>query len=213
MTSASSTQTTETGAPKGAQTRVHRGTVVPVTGTYDLDTAHTTVEFVARHLMITKVRGRFGSFSGVVHIAEVPEESSVEVTIDAASVDTNQSQRDDHLRSPDFLHVEQHPTLSFTSTSVELRDDGHWAVAGDLTITGTTRPVVLDVEFEGANATPWGTNAVAFSATTEIDREDFGLTYNQALESGGVLVGKKVRIEINVEAIKRQEAEPERGAA
>jgi polyisoprenoid-binding protein YceI len=197
------TSTNETGVQTGAQTRPYRGTVVPIPGTYDLDAAHTTVEFIARHLMITKVRGRFGSFSGVVHVAEVPEESSVEVTIDAASVDTNQAQRDDHLRSPDFLDVDQYPTLTFKSTSVDLHEDGHWSVTGDLTVHGTTRPVVLDVEFEGANTTPWGTKAVAFSASAEIDREDFGLTYNQVLESGGVVVGKKVRIEINVEAVLR----------
>jgi len=185
--------------------RDHHGTPVPAAGTYDLDKAHTTVEFVARHLMITKVRGRFGEFSGAITVAEVPEQSSVEVTIDAASVDTNQDQRDAHLRSADFLDVEHHPTLHFASTRVEAGEDGHWNVTGDLTIVGVTRPVVLDVEFEGANATPWGSQAVAFSATTEIDREDWGLTYNQALETGGVVVGKRVRIELNVEAVLRAE--------
>jgi len=184
-------------------TRDFRGTPVPAAGTYDLDQAHTTVEFVARHLMITKVRGRFSDFSGVVHVADAPEESSVEVTIDAASVHTSQEQRDAHLRSADFLDVEHHPTLSFRSTKVEQGEGGTWKVTGDLTIVGNARPVVLDVEFDGANTTPWGTQAVAFSASTEIDREDWGLTYNQALETGGVVVGKKVRIELNVEAILR----------
>ncbi|MGA2522160.1 MAG: YceI family protein [Acidimicrobiales bacterium] len=184
-------------------TRQYRGTQVPAAGTYDLDQAHSAVEFVARHLMITKVRGRFAQFSGSLHVAEVPEDSSVEVTIDAASVDTNQDQRDTHLRSADFLDVENHPTLSFKSTKVELDGDA-WKVTGDLTIVGTTRPVVLDVEFDGANTTPWGTKAIAFTATTEIDREAWGLTYNQALEAGGVVVSKKIRIELNVEAILRQ---------
>jgi polyisoprenoid-binding protein YceI len=186
-------------------TRQYQGTAVPAPGTYDLDKAHTTVEFIARHLMITKVRGRFSEFSGEIHVAEVPEESSVAVTIDAASVDTSQDQRDAHLRSADFLDVENHPTLTFTSTRVELAGDDHWKVTGDLTIMGKTNPVVLDVEFDGANTTPWGTQAVAFSASTEIDREEWGLTYNQALETGGVVVGKKVRIELNVEAVLRQE--------
>jgi polyisoprenoid-binding protein YceI len=185
--------------------RQYRGAPVPVAGQYDLDQAHSTVEFVARHLMITKVRGRFADFSGVVNIAEVPEDSSVEVTIDAASVQTSQEQRDAHLRSADFLDVENHRTLTFKSTGVQLADDGTWKVSGNLTIVGVTRPVVLDVEFDGANTTPWGTQAVAFSAATEIDREDWGLTYNQALEAGGVVVSKKVRIELNVEAILRQE--------
>jgi polyisoprenoid-binding protein YceI len=199
--------TTTTTQPVTTSTRDYKGAPVPVAGTYDLDQAHTTVEFVARHLMISKVRGRFADFSGSVNIAEVPEESSVDVTIDASSVNTSQEQRDAHLRSGDFLDVENYPTLRFTSTSVKLDSDNEWKVTGDLTIRGATRPVVLDVEFEGANTTPWGTQAVAFSAATEIDREEFGLTYNQALETGGVVVGKKVRIELNVEAILRQDAQ------
>jgi len=185
--------------------RDHQGAPIPAPGTYDLDQAHTTVEFIARHLMITKVRGRFRRFSGALTIAEVPEASSVAVTIEADSVDTSQDQRDAHLRSADFLDVDSHPTLDFRSTAVEPADDDHWKVTGDLTLVGVTRPVVLDVVFDGASTTPWGTQAVAFSATTEIDREDWGLTYNQALETGGVVVGKRVRIELNVEAVLRAE--------
>ena len=186
-----------------AGTREYKGAVVPTPGVYDLDQAHTTVEFVARHLMITKVRGRFATFSGSLNVAEVPEDSSVEVSIDAASIQTSQEQRDEHLRGADFFEVEKYPTLTFKSTSVEF-DGGDWNVTGDLTVRDVTRPVVLKVEFEGANTTPWGTQAIAFSASTEIDREAWGLTYNQALETGGVVVGKKVRIELNVEAILRQ---------
>ncbi len=186
-----------------AATREYKGTVVPAPGVYDLDQAHTTVEFVARHLMITKVRGRFAQFSGSINVAEVPEESSVEVTIDAASINTSQDQRDEHLRSADFFEAEKYPTLTFKSTSVQ-PDGDSWKVTGDLTVRDVTRPVVLDVEFDGANTTPWGTQAIAFSAQTEIDREEWGLTYNQALETGGVVVGKKVRIELNVEANPRQ---------
>lgn len=183
-------------------TRDHRGTLVPAPGVYDIDPKHTSVEFVARHLMITKVRGRFDDVSGSITVADVPEESSVEVTIGAQSVHTGEEQRDAHLRSEDFFHVEQHPAWTFKSTKVEQSGD-HWHVTGDLTIRGTTRPVVLDVEFDGANATPWGTSAIAFSAETEIDREEWGLTYNQVLETGGVMVGKKVKIELNVEAVAR----------
>jgi polyisoprenoid-binding protein YceI len=202
--------TTTTGT---ASTREYKGAVVPTAGVYDVDQAHTTVEFIARHLMITKVRGRFNTFSGTVTVAEVPEESSVDVTIDASSIHTSQDQRDAHLRSADFFEADKYPTLSFKSTSVALDGDG-WKVTGDLTVRDVTRPVVLDVEFDGANTTPWGTQAVAFSASTEIDREDWGLTYNQALETGGVVVGKKVRIELSVEAIlRKEEGEQSEGAA
>ena len=195
---------TTTQAVSAPLTRPYQGTHVPHPGTYDIDKAHSAVEFVARHLMITKVRGRFAEFSGTIDIAEVPEESSVEVAIDASSIQTDQDQRDVHLRSEDFLHAEQHPTLTFKSTKVELEDEDHWKVAGDLTVRGTTRPVVLDVEFEGANVSPWGAKAIGFSASTEINREDFGLTWNQVLETGGAVVGKKVRIELNVEATLRE---------
>ncbi|HLI74260.1 MAG TPA: YceI family protein [Acidimicrobiales bacterium] len=202
---------TSTTTETGALTRRYNGVEVPLEGTYDIDNAHSTVEFVAKHLMVTKVRGRFDGFSGAVTVAEVPEESSVEVTIDAASIATAQSQRDEHLRSADFLHVEEHPTLHFKSTKVELAGDEHWKVTGDLTIRGTTRPVVLDVEFEGANVSPWGSRVIGFSASTDIDREDFGLTWNAVLETGGAVVGKRVRIELNVEASLRQ-AEGEQAA-
>ena len=186
---------------------------MPTAGVYDVDQAHTTVEFIARHLMITKVRGRFNTFSGTVTVAEVPEESSVDVTIDASSVHTSQDQRDAHLRSADFFEADKYPTLTFKSTSVALDGDG-WKVTGDLTVRDVTRPVVLEVEFDGANTTPWGTQAVAFSASTEIDREEWGLTYNQALETGGVVVGKKVRIELSVEAIlRKEEGDKAQGAA
>jgi polyisoprenoid-binding protein YceI len=195
--------TTTQGTEAGTLTRQYRGVEVPHPGTYDIDKAHSSVEFVARHLMITKVRGRFGEFSGSIDVAEVPEESSVEVTIDASSIQTDQDQRDTHLRSEDFLHVEKHPTLHFKSTKVELVDGEHWTVTGDLTLRGVSRPVVLDVQFEGANVSPWGTRAVGFSASTEINREDWGLTWNQVLETGGAVVGKKVRIELNVEATLR----------
>lgn len=192
-------------APNVALTRQYKGTIVPAAGVYDIDPKHTTAEFVARHLMITKVRGRLDDVSGVIRIAEVPEESSVEVTIGSGSVHTGEEQRDAHLRSGDFFDVENHPTWTFKSTAVELAGDEHWKVTGDLTIRGTTRQVVLDTEFDGANPTPWGPHAIAFSASTEIDREEWGLTYNMALEAGGVMVGKKVRIELNVEAQARQD--------
>jgi len=192
--------TTSSTAP--TLTREHQGSVIPAPGIYDIDAKHTSVEFVARHLMISKVRGRFDDVEGTIIVAEVPEESSVTVKIGAASVRTGEDQRDAHLRSGDFFDVDTHPHWTFTSTGVEQAGD-QWKVKGDLTISGVTRPVVLDVEFDGANSTPWGTTALGFSASTEIDREDWGLTYNQVLETGGVMVSKKIRIELNVEAVAR----------
>ncbi len=195
------TTTTSTAA---ALTREHKGTVVPVPGVYDIDAKHSSVEFVARHLMISKVRGRFDDVEGTITVAEVPEESSVEVTIGVDSVRTGEDQRDAHLRSGDFFDSENHPRWTFRSTAVAPHGDS-WQVTGDLTIRGVTRPVVLDVEFDGANVTPWGTTAVGFSASTEIDREEWGVSYNQVLETGGVMVSKKIRIELQVEASARPE--------
>ncbi len=186
----------------GTLTREHNGAVVPAPGVYDIDAKHTSVEFVARHLMITKVRGRFDDVEGTITVADSIPDSSVEVTIGADSVRTGEDQRDAHLRSGDFFDVETHPRWRFVSTKVEQAGDD-WKVTGDLTISGVTKPVVLDVEFSGANVTPWGTTALGFSASTEIDREDWGLSYNQVLETGGVMVGKKIRIELDVEAVAR----------
>ena len=192
--------TTETATP--TLVRDYQGHDVPQAGSYEIDGSHSNVDFVVRHLMISKVRGRFNSFSGAFTVAEVPEESSVEVSIDATSISTDDEQRDGHLRSADFFDAEQYPTLTFKSTGVEAVKGDHWKVAGDLTIKGVSKPVVLDVEFEGAQTDPWGGARVGFTASTEIDREDWGLSWNQALETGGVLVGKKIKIELGVEATK-----------
>jgi polyisoprenoid-binding protein YceI len=181
--------------------RTYEDREIPTAGDYTIDPTHSSVEFVGRHLMITKVRGRFPEVSGTITIDEVPERSHVEVEIDVATLDTGNAQRDEHLRSPDFFHAEQHPSISFRSTKVEPGKAGAWAMTGDLTVRDVTRPVTLQVEFEGANASPMGDQRVAFSATAEVDREDWGLTWNVALETGGVLVGKKVRIELNVQAV------------
>ena len=175
----------------------------PAAGVYEIDKSHSMVEFVSRHLMVTKVRGRFSEFSGTITIGETPEESSVEVTIDAASIDSRDEKRDGHLRSPDFLDVENHPTIEFRSTDVEVIDDERLRVTGDLTIRGVTRPVTLDATFDGEFADPWGNQRVGFSASTEIDREDWGLTWNVALETGGVLVARKARLELTVSAVRK----------
>jgi polyisoprenoid-binding protein YceI len=158
---------------------------------------------VARHLGLSKVRGRFNAFAGELQIADTPEESSVEVDVDVASVESADARRDEHLRSPDFFHVEQHPSMVFKSTSVTPVDDGTWDVAGELTIRGVTRPVILHAEFEGAENTPFGDQRIGFSASTEINREDWDMGFNAVLESGGLLVGKKIKVDLNVEAIRQ----------
>src|SRR5262245_61589306 len=183
-------------------TRTVDGRIAPQPGTFALDAAHTTVGFVARHLMVSKVRGSFGRVSGGITIGEDPLASRVQATIAAASIDTGQADRDNHLRGADFLDVERFPALSFTSRRVLPRGDDY-VVVGDLTIRDVTREVELAVEFEGLARSPWGHEVIGFTATTEIDREDFGITWNQALETGGVLVGKKVRIEISAEAVRQ----------
>lgn len=183
--------------------REYQGVKIPEAGTYALDPAHTTVEFVGRHLMITKVRGRFTEFTGEIVVGENPQDSAVNVTIQTASVDSSDDKRDGHLRGEDFLDVEKYPTMTFRSTSVDVGSDGTAKVTGDLTVKDVTRPVTLDVEFEGAEADPWGGQRLGFSATAEIDREDWGLTWNVALETGGMLVGKKIRLEFNVQAVKQ----------
>lgn len=168
---------------------------------YSVDPAHTTVEFVVRHLMITKVRGRFGAVTGTIELdpnSDVPR--SVQATIDATSIDTNEPQRDAHLKSADFLEVEKYPTLEFSSTRIE-GSPGSFTIHGDLTIHGVTREVALSGEFEGRVADPWGGQRIGYSASTTINRKEFGLTWNAALETGGVVVGDEVRIELNVEAL------------
>ncbi|MFP5375625.1 MAG: YceI family protein [Acidimicrobiia bacterium] len=185
--------------PQRTPLRTFEDVAVPEAGTYQVDPSHSVVEFVVRHLGLAKVRGRFNDFTGTIEVGDDPAGSRVDVTIDAASIDTRDAKRDEHLRSADFLDVESHPTLEFHSTAVRRRGEG-WQVDGDLTIRGATRPVTLDLEFEGAVQDPWGMARIGCSATTEVDREEFGLTWNQALETGGFLVGKQVRIELSVEA-------------
>jgi polyisoprenoid-binding protein YceI len=186
--------------------RTHDDRLIPVAGVYDLDGAHTSVEFVGRHLMITKVRGRFSDVRGRITIGEEPENSHVDVEIGAESLSSGNDDRDAHLRSPDFFDVERFPTITFRSTAVTALPDSTWEVVGDLTVRDTTRPVTLQVDFDGADISPVGDERIGFSAATDINREDFGLTWNMALETGGVLVGKTARIELAVQAIAATEA-------
>jgi polyisoprenoid-binding protein YceI len=175
--------------------------VIPIAGVYDIDGAHTSVEFVGRHLMITKVRGRFSDVRGRITIGEEPETSHVEVEIGAASLSTGNDDRDAHLKSQDFFDVEHYPTITFTSTAVRPLRENTWELVGDLTVRGTTRPVSLQVDFDGGGISPMGDERIGFSAATDVNREDFGLTWNVALETGGLLVGKTARIELAVQAI------------
>ncbi|MFB9234706.1 YceI family protein [Plantactinospora siamensis] len=190
--------TTSTGV-----TRDWQGLTIPAAGTYELDQAHQRVGFIARHMMVSKVRGQFTEATATITVAEDPLESSVQATIAAASISTGQADRDTHLRGGDFLDVETYPTLEFRSTGVLSHSGAEFVLAGELTIRGVTRPVELTVEFEGVGRSPFGTDIFGFTASTEIDREDFGLTWNVALETGGVLVGRKVKIEIEGEAVRQ----------
>jgi polyisoprenoid-binding protein YceI len=184
-------------------TRTVNGVELPAPGTFVIDPSHSTVGFVARHLMVTKVRGRFTQVEGTVTIAENALESGAQATIQTASIATNDEGRDQHLRSADFFDVETYPTITFTSTGLKEAGKGEFVLLGDLTIKGVTRPVELDLEIEGVAGDPWGGERVAFSASTDVDREDWGLTWNVALESGGVLVGKKVKLELEVQAVRQ----------
>jgi polyisoprenoid-binding protein YceI len=185
-------------------TRVVDGRPVPAPGTWTIDPSHASFEFVARHLM-AKVRGRFSGVSGAAQIAEDPEASTLQVEIDASTVDTKDPQRDGHLRSSDFFGVEEHPAISFRSTAVRPgAGENEWKVDGELTIRGVTRPVTVDVEFLGAGIDPWGNQRIGFSGVVpEVNREDWGLNWNAALETGGFLLAKTVRLEIEAELIKR----------
>ena len=184
--------------------RVVDGRQVPDVGTWEIDPSHQSFEFVARHLM-AKVRGRFPAVTGTATIAERPEDSRLEIEIDANSIDTKDETRDAHMRSDDFFGVEDHPKITFRSTGLRPgKDDNEWQVDGDLTIKGNTRPVTVDVEFLGAGLDPWGNQRIGFSGVVpEVNREDWGLTWNTPLETGGFLLSKSVRLEIEAELIKK----------
>jgi polyisoprenoid-binding protein YceI len=172
-------------------------------GTYRLDPAHTRIGFVARHAMVTKVRGSFNEFDGSGYFdAENASNSQLALTIEAASVDTRNADRDGHLRGNDFLDVEHYPAITFASTSVEQLDDSHYRVTGDLTLKGVTRPVTVDLELTGSAVDPFGNLRIGLEGAATISRKDFGLTWNVALETGGVLVSDRVTLEFEVSAVR-----------
>jgi polyisoprenoid-binding protein YceI len=194
------------------QTEAGTKTLAPeLVGTWDIDPAHSTVEAVARYAMLTSVRGRFASFKGTITVGETLEQSGVEVEIDASSIDTRNEMRDGHLKSEDFLHVEQHPTITFRSKRVEQVDKDSFKVWGDLTLRGVTKEVELDVDFEGVGPDPWGNTRAGIVAVTTINRKDWGVNWNALIETGGVLVGEKLKIELNISAIKRKEESEDAG--
>jgi polyisoprenoid-binding protein YceI len=180
-----------------------RETAPPTRTTWNIDPAHTEVGFSVKHLMISTVRGRFGDVRGTIALeGNDVTSASVEAEIATASIDTRQDQRDAHLRSADFFEVEKYPTITFRSTVVERIAGDRYRIVGDLTIRDVTREVVLEGTDEGRGRDPWGGERLAFSATTTIDRREFGLTWNQALETGGVLVSNEIKISVDVQAVK-----------
>jgi polyisoprenoid-binding protein YceI len=171
-----------------------------VAGKWVIDQAHSEVGFQVRHLMVSKVRGTFKVFQGTITVAENPVESKVEATIDVDSIDTREPQRDAHLKSDDFFSAEAHPQITFVSTAV-VPKGGLFEVTGDLTIHGVTKPVTLDLEFNGVSPDPWGGTRAGFSAETEISRKDYGITIDMPVEGGGVVIGDRIKINLEVEAI------------
>lgn len=170
-------------------------------GTWNVDPSHSGLNFTVKHLMVSKVRGRFASFSGTLNIAADPLQSSVTAQADVASVTTGDAGRDEHLRSGDFFEAEKFPTISFASTKIEA-DGDDFVLYADLTIKGVTKNVKFELEFDGVGKDPWGNTKAGFSAEAEINRKDFGLEWNAALETGGVLVGEKVKIQLDIQASK-----------
>lgn len=170
-------------------------------GAWTVDPSHSTVSFVARHLMVSKVRGSFGTFEGVLTITEDRLQSKVEATVDVASVNTGDEGRDGHLKSGDFFEVETYPTWKLVSTSISPKG-GDYVLVADLTIKAVTKSVEFSLEFDGVATDPWGNTKAGFSAETEISRKEFGLEWNVALETGGVLVGDKVKIQLDIQAVR-----------
>ncbi|HVW42667.1 MAG TPA: YceI family protein [Amycolatopsis sp.] len=175
-----------------------------LTGTYEIDPVHSRIGFVARHAMVTKVRGSFNEFTGTAHIdGENPAASSVQVAIKAASIDTRNADRDGHLRSNDFLAMDEHPEITFSSTEIKQTGEAEFDVTGDLTVRGVTRPVTVPFTYEGTAQDPFGNTRIGLEGSVVINRKDFGVTWNATLETGGVLVSDKVTLEFEISAIKQ----------
>jgi polyisoprenoid-binding protein YceI len=179
-----------------------RGMLRVPTGTWTVDPAHSSVEFRIKHMMISTVRGRFAEFEGTIEAAPDYHDSTVRGTVKTASIDTNERRRDDHLRSADFFDAENHPVIGFESTAIEHRDKGDYRVTGDLTMHGETRPVSFDVTVHGVTRDPQGNDRVGLEVRGTLSRGDFGLRWQQALETGGVVVGDEVRVSADISAVR-----------
>ncbi|HEV3130946.1 MAG TPA: YceI family protein [Acidimicrobiales bacterium] len=177
------------------------GVEYPAVGTYTIDASHTELGFAVRHMAVSKVRGRFSTFEGTIEIAEQPADSKASLTIEAGTVDTRDETRDAHLRTNDFFDVANHPTWTFVSTSIKPEGLTEFKVEGDLTIRGVTRQVTLDATLEGVVTDPYGNHRIGFSASTSINRDDFGVSFGAVMEAGGLVVAKKVDIQIELEAV------------
>ncbi len=181
---------------------------------WQIDNSHSQIEFTVRHMMVSKTRGRFEQFAGTIEGSEAnPAAAKVDVTIDVSSLNTRDERRDGHLKSADFFDAETYPTITFKSTRVDVVNDRYATLVGDLTIRGVTKEVALAVEFAGKAKSPWGTTSAGFSATTTINRKDFGLTWNQTLETGGLLVGEEISIEIDLELLEVPDEVPAESAS
>jgi polyisoprenoid-binding protein YceI len=170
-------------------------------GVWNVDASHSTIGFVARHLMVSKVRGHFAKFDGTITVADDPLQSSVQATVDIGSITTNDDTRDGHLKSADFFDFEKNPTMTLVSTGID-KKGSDYVLHTDLTINGITKAVDFDLEFDGVSKDPWGGTRAGFSADADVNRKDWGLEWNVALETGGVLVGEKVKVQLEIEAIK-----------
>jgi polyisoprenoid-binding protein YceI len=190
-----------------AATRQASGIELPAPGRWQIDPGHTELAFIGRHFMLTKVRGRFTGVTGAIEVAQEPGETTAEVTIDMASVESGNQARDEHLRSPDFFDTERHPTATFVGRAANW-DGTQGQLDGELTIRGVTRPVTLAAEYLGYAADPWGGHRAVFTASGTLNREDWGLTWNVPLDGGGLLVSKEIRIEIDLEAVLQDEQPP-----
>ncbi len=177
------------------------GVEYPAVGTYAIDASHAELGFAVRHMAVSKVRGRFSTFEGTIEIAEQPADSKASLTIEAGTVDTRDETRDAHLRTNDFFDVANHPTWTFVSTSIKPEGLTEFKVEGDLTIRGVTRQVTLDATLEGVVTDPYGNHRIGFSASTSINRDDFGVSFGAVMEAGGLVVAKKVDIQIELEAV------------
>ncbi|ASK63693.1 hypothetical protein CFK37_16780 [Virgibacillus phasianinus] len=171
---------------------------------WNVDAAHSSLEFVVKHMMISKAKGVFNDFEAEIEAdPENLEDAKIEFNVDISSIDTRKKDRDDHLRSADFFDAENHPKMTFVATDIKKKSDNNYDVTGDLTIRGTKKPVTFDIDYEGTGKDPWGNEVAGFSGSTKISRKEFGLTWNAALETGGVMVGDEVKINVEIEAVKQ----------